>query len=148
MMKFSKDYTTPAQSKRLLDLGVPADSANMYYKQYSEAVVYVGEVGDVPQPKTYYIHEPELRHINPEGTWTYKDGEKIDLSGKYDELRKTDIPCWSAGRLIEIITICREEIYTRLLFSRVDDHTNIENLIHYISAEIENGHIDLSKLED
>lgn len=57
------------------------------------------------------------------------------------------VPCWSVGRLIEIITICSAELYTRLLFSRIDDHTNIENLIHYISAEIENGHIDFSKLE-
>lgn len=31
-MKLQKDYTTPEQSKRLLELGVPADSADMYYK--------------------------------------------------------------------------------------------------------------------
>ncbi len=90
-----------------MELGVPADSSDMYYRQYSEGVVYVGEVGDVPQGKTFYIHEPSLRHINPEGTWTWKDEERIDLSGKVDELRKTDIPCWSFGRLVEIYIIAR-----------------------------------------
>lgn len=157
MIKFSKDYTTPAQSKRLLDLGVPADSANMYYKQYSEAVVYVGEVGDVPQPKTYYIHEPELRHINPEGTWTYKDGEKIDLSGKYDELRKTDIPCWSVGRLIEIYEICSGKKYERKS-ARLVREGNVSvmkelTIIEDIIGDIVNArlyiypHIDFSKLK-
>ena len=107
MKELQNNFTTPEQSKKLLDLGVPADSADMYYKQYSDPVVYVGEVGDVPQGKTFYIHEPSLRHINPEGTWTWKDGERIDLSGKVDELRKTDIPCWSVGRLIEIYIIAR-----------------------------------------
>lgn len=29
--KANRDYTTPEQSKRLLALGVPANSANMYY---------------------------------------------------------------------------------------------------------------------
>ena len=75
--KLQNNFTTLEQSKRLLELGVPADSADMYYKQYSEAVAWVGEVGDVPQGKTFYMHEPGLRHINPEGTWTWKDGERI-----------------------------------------------------------------------
>ena len=42
-----------------------------------------------------------------QGTYTLKDGERIDLSGNVDELRKTDIPCWSVGRLIEIYIIAR-----------------------------------------
>ena len=31
MKKLQRDFTTPEQSKRLLELGVPADSANHYY---------------------------------------------------------------------------------------------------------------------
>ena len=31
MKKLQRDFTTPEQSKRLLELGVPADSANYYY---------------------------------------------------------------------------------------------------------------------
>jgi hypothetical protein len=113
----------------------------MHYKQYSEAVVYVGEVGDVPQPKTYYIHEPELRHINPEGTWTYKDGEKMNLSGKYDELRKTDIPCWSVGRLIKIYFICSYQ--SEILI----DYT-MEDLVDYLVSLFESVAMNFSKLEE
>ena len=112
MKTLQNDLTTIEQSKRLLEIGVPKDSANHYY----------GKDG-----KLHYI----------------------DGTIPYSLLWETGCTlCWSVGRLIDIITICREEIYTRLLFSRVDDHTNIENLIHYISAEIENGHVDFSKLED
>lgn len=32
MIQFQKGYTTPEQSKKLLTLGVPIDSADMYYK--------------------------------------------------------------------------------------------------------------------
>lgn len=31
MDKLKKDYTTPEQSKRLLELGVPIESANIIY---------------------------------------------------------------------------------------------------------------------
>ena len=31
MVKLQNNFTTPEQSKRLLELGVPADSADMYY---------------------------------------------------------------------------------------------------------------------
>ena len=110
-------FTTPEQSKRLLELGVPANSADMYYHLANHQ---------------YYV----------------RDEFSIKQHDFFEFYKNIFYPCWSVGRLIEIITICREEIYTRLLFSRVDDHTNIENLIHYISAEIENGHIDFSKLEE
>ena len=33
MSKQQSDYTTPEQSKRLLELGVPAGSADCYYKE-------------------------------------------------------------------------------------------------------------------
>lgn len=36
MRKLQKSYTTPEQSKRLLELGLPADSADCYYNQFSE----------------------------------------------------------------------------------------------------------------
>lgn len=148
MVKLQNNFTTPEQSKRLLELGVPADSADMYYKQYSEAVVWVGEFTDVPQGKTFYIHEPILRHINPEGTYTCKDGERIDLSGKVDELRKTDIPCWSVGRLIEIIGICagmecinfETFVWMKLGF--------LEKLIMMINDFVLYNKIDFSKLEE
>ena len=144
MKELQNNFTTPEQSKKLLNLGVPADSADMYYEQYSEGVVYVGEVGDVPQGKTFYIHEPSLRHINPEGTWTWKDGERIDLSGKVDELRKTDIPCWSVGRLIEIYIIARGLDTAYLPIERTEDM--IKYLIRLYEEKTKD--LDFSKLEE
>lgn len=129
MIKLQNNYTTPEQSKKLLEIGVPADSADCYYT--SQTAISHGENGTI-------FYHPKWFEYND----TY--------SKLKSQFPLTDylIPCWSVGRLIEIITICREEIYTRLLFSRIDDHSNIENLIHYISAEIENGHMDFSKLEE
>ena len=120
MKKLQNNFTTPEQSKRLVELGVPADSADMYYCRMKHE--------DFDLPKVIWESYSKSSATHPY-VFIY-------------------FPCWSVGRLIEIITICREEIYTRLLFSRVDDHTNIENLIHYISEEIKNGHIEFSKLEE
>lgn len=145
MKTLQNNFTTPEQSKKLLELGVPADSADMCYEQCCESVVWVGEVGDVPQGKTFYMHEPALRHINPEGTWTWKDGERIDLSGKVDELRKTDIPCWSVGRLIEIYHICYKpgcSFSFHVCFPNL-----ISEMIYKIVEAKERGWIDFSKLE-
>lgn len=121
--KLQNNFTTQEQSKRLLELGVPADSADMGYQALNGKCYSNDMCGWRVSPSVLFIAKPD---------WSKHEW----------------YPCWSVGRLIEIITICREEIYTRLLFSRVDDHTNIENLIHYISAEIGNGHIDFSKLEE
>lgn len=127
MKKLQNNFTTPELSKRLLKLGVPADSADLYW------------------------HPKNRRNEKRAGYWQrpiiLMDGHTLGYEQSYSAYYDL-LPCWSVGRLIEIITICREEIYTRLLFSRVDDHTNIENLIHFISAEIENGHIDFSKLDN
>ena len=119
----------------------------MYYKQY------YGEGGDVPQGKTFYMHEPALRHINPEGTWAQKEGEKIDVSGKVDELIKTDIPCWSVGRLIEIYLTCAleyhpyDDFYTEtpsLHLMAFDKDRLIEEVIEIMSED----KMDFSKLEE
>ena len=34
MKQLQNNFTTPEQSKRLLELGVPADSADMFYNKY------------------------------------------------------------------------------------------------------------------
>jgi len=41
MKKLRSNFTTPEQSKRLLDLGVPADSADCYYDHYKNLEVRV-----------------------------------------------------------------------------------------------------------
>lgn len=83
MKKLQSDLTTPEQSKKLLELGVPADSANYVY----DCALIGGE--------KYYslsILEDKLFSV-------YKL--------KYEDDPYTDIiPCWSVGRLIEIFSKC------------------------------------------
>jgi hypothetical protein len=45
-MELQKHYTTPEQSEQLLALGLPADSADMYYSQTHRRVVTVDEECD------------------------------------------------------------------------------------------------------
>ena len=67
MSKLQNDFTTPEQSKRLLELGIPKNSANLYYNKFGALKAI-----------------PEYRNFN----------EFCD---------STDTPCWSVGRLIEIV---------------------------------------------
>lgn len=41
MIKLQNNFTTPEQSKRLLELGVPADSADCYYQDYGSIPMVV-----------------------------------------------------------------------------------------------------------
>jgi len=77
--KLQNNFTTPEQSKRLLELGVPADSADCIYPCYKQ------EGEDDKQIMYGYIN---VKH--PAGSCP-----------------KCYIPCWSAGRLIEIFAKCK-----------------------------------------
>jgi len=77
--KLQNNYTTPEQSKRLLELGVPADSADCYLlRTYTKGDTFIVEV----------LHD-EL----------YSKKDKFTNMLEY-------IPCWSVGRLIEIYSLC------------------------------------------
>lgn len=41
MKKLQNNFTTPEQSKRLLEIGVPADSADLYYQDYGSIPMVV-----------------------------------------------------------------------------------------------------------
>lgn len=73
--KLQRDFTTQEQSLRLLELGVPADSANCTLKKRIEDGGY----------SVYWIAYIE-DFIGP---------VKVD----------SILPCWSVGRLIEILEI-------------------------------------------
>lgn len=73
----NNNFTTPEQSKRLLELGVPADSADLLYD--NEWL----EIDNDDPPIVIYK------------TNKFTDYNKVDYT-----------PCWSVGRLIEIIKIC------------------------------------------
>ena len=74
MKKLQNNFTTPEQSKRLLELGVPVDSADCHYLSELDPYVYV-----LTMPFSILIG--------------HAGNNKC-------------IPCWSVGRLIEIIGTC------------------------------------------
>lgn len=85
MKKLQNNFTTPEQSKRLLELGVPADSADcVWYNPYYD--------GD----------RPELAEIS---VWKGKYPQRVD---------EYTLPCWSVGRMIEIFIICTPYVEIRL----------------------------------
>ena len=82
MCEFDFDYTTPEQSQRLLDLGVPDWTADCDY-------YYRGVISNNAHPE-----------ILPRGE------HYVDLS-TYGEIEDyNSLPCWSVGRLIQILTKC------------------------------------------
>ena len=81
-MKTLQNFTTPEQSKRLLELGLPADSADLYYHKLGQLDEYSLNILDAP----------------------YSDIEVKEYKNMY-------IPCWSVGRLIEIWQLCMGSDY-------------------------------------
>ena len=84
MVKLQNNFTTPAQSKRLLELGVPADSADCYLlRTHTQGDTFIVEV----------LHD-EL----------YSKKDKFTNLLEY-------LPCWSVGRLMEIYLTCALECH-------------------------------------
>lgn len=110
MKKLQKNFTTPEQSKRLLELGVPADSADMYYK-HTKLTPYV-------------LFNNVLFSV-------YSKAEDI-------------IPCWSVGRLIDIIAICHGTPF----YGVNKPYDLIDSLIAIIQSNVKAMSIDFSKLEE
>ena len=79
MKKLQNNFTTPEQSKRLLELGVPADSADLYTSLGFENLIWV-------------------RNTKNELSEDFFDAL---INGK-----SAHIPIWSAGRLMEIFDMC------------------------------------------
>lgn len=80
MCEFDFDYTTPEQSQQLIELGVPEWTADCDY-------YFHGEISNDAQPEILSRDEHYIERS------TY--GEMEDY---------TSLPCWSVGRLIQILT--------------------------------------------
>ena len=121
MKTLQNNFTTPEESKKLLELGVPVLTADCYF--------YVQEINgrnvcDTPNLVPYGMGEFGLRHW-----WTNRNNARY-------------IPCWSAGRLIVIYETCSGK-----KFERADDGSSIMQdafeTIFYLYQEL-----DFSKLND
>lgn len=127
--KLQNNFTTPEQSKRLLDLGLPADSADCYLlRTHTKGDTFIVEV----------LHD-EL----------YSKKDKFTNILEY-------LPCWSVGRLIEVAHICsnsnlsyKEEAEE---LNKFKEEHKCETIMEAIIMCIEDAHsvgsIDFSKLEE
>lgn len=132
MKTLQNNFTTPEQSKRLLELGVPAWTADCYY--YEE-----GGISKDCTPNIVSLGE----------VWT--DESKETMFSSF-----VDVPCWSVGRLIEIELICRATkegmiprlsfVYGELSENGLNSEYLIENLVTYL--EVGQYNYDFSKLEE
>lgn len=119
MKNLQNNFTTLEQSERLLELGVPADSADMYIECY-----------------WYDGHN---------GMWRCKIGsheifrDRKQIGEGVGAIR----PCWSVGRLIEIILLCPHR--RNITISK--GWNPIESLINQLVMLREVG-TDFSKLEE
>lgn len=122
MKKLQNNFTTPEQSKRLLELGVPADSANLFYSKF----------------------ECETFENRPTLCYDKKYSDIVPYGYEKDYL-----PCWSVGRLIEIAKICSESRYSlRGLFLYLEDCEADECMSQVMDYfETCNYQFDFSKLE-
>ena len=118
MKNLQNNFTTYEQSKRLLELGVPADSSDFYYDKDEV------EIDEITHP---YIFPFNRKFSN------------------YNDMFY--LPCWSVGRLMEICKICEpkkdyEQLCEELQYSKNYCVVIISHII--VNLPI----IDFSKLED
>lgn len=116
MKKLQNNFTTPEQSKRLLEMGVPADSADCFHPTDLQQ----NPIEDAtPTIITYQLDTHEI-------VWDKVYG----------------LPCWSVGRLIEIYKIVGEEAGQCISCSK--NQTQVESLVQLYEENI--GLLDFFKL--
>lgn len=146
MKEFQKDHTIPEQSKRLLELGVPADSANCcYYVKDKCAPVEIIPPGNRDTPHTFSTYANGYNDVfYPENPSLF-EWDNVDV-----------LPCWSALRLMEIIDICAlggnsdpntEEYPSTIKVMNKLHIPYVEYLVKSMERAVQLGTIDFSKLE-
>lgn len=123
MKTLQNSYTTQEQSKRLLELGIPEDSADCYLlRTHTKGDTFIVEV----------LHD-EL----------YSKKDKFTNMLEY-------LPCWSVGRLMEIYDICVNLMPgMQLEFGkRSGNCTYIELIIASFELAADDGLIYFSNLEE
>ena len=120
MKKLQNNFTIPEQSKRLLELGVPANSADCYWYEY-----------DLKRKNREY----RCPHVRNNHTYRFADFFRCFGFGY--------IPCWSVGRLREIFCICSSVNGTREY-----PFCNDQAAWWITEFEFKKEFIDFSKLED
>lgn len=122
MTKLQNNFTTPEQSKRLLELGVPADSADMLWDGSIDA-----NEGRIFEDFPIYSDKPFSYY-----QLLYRQEDVVHI-----------LPCWSVGRLIEIFLLCTP-------YKEISLHNEnlVEQMVESIFMVHKDGLIDFSKLEE
>ena len=122
MKKLQNNFTSQEQSKRLLELGVPADSADCYLN--SDSVIMLNGK-------------------------TFQENYNVDLDLARLHLIEYPhyAPCWSVGRLIEIMKICAKPKEQATMVEEMLYCKDLVKLLVYM-IEANKQVIDFSKLEE
>jgi hypothetical protein len=121
MKLLQRNFTTPEQSKRLLELGVPADSADCYYLREHDDKVYL------------------FQNQKESDNCISKIRLRIGLGHA--------MPCWSVGRLIEIMKICAKPKEQAIMSEELLYCRDLVCMLVFI-LEGNRSVIDFSKLEE
>lgn len=121
MKTLQNNFTTPEQSKRLLELGVPADSADCVY-------TYLG-IKILPENIVYSSYD-----------WMVADGDKRLPCWSVGRLIEIWLHCnkFSIDSTSEPITISLLDI----------SESFIDDFIHLLKKAVYSKHIDFSNLEE
>lgn len=120
MKKLQNNFTTPEQSNRLLELGVPADSADLI------------QVQDAITTDEYIMVRNEDEPI-----------------GEFIENNQDILPCWSVGRLREIFYYSADDKEHVKEVLHELPNCSIETLINIITVFVKQyNELDFSKLEE
>lgn len=121
MIKLQNDFTTPEQSKRLLELGMPADSANKaYWINIADEISYI----DIPNNTTYTEFSKSIMRV---------------LGHNY-------FPSWTIGRLIDVLEKSWNSalpVYCDIIGENDKVLYVIETIQHFANQSM----LDFSKLE-
>ena len=128
MKTLQSNFITSEQSKRLLELGLPADSADCY----------------ISNEKIFVLHN-----------CTFQENFNNDLDIARSHLIDMPhyIPCWSVGRLIEIHLKCCTTLNqndAHIVISRFGIETGglCQDMYHMVGECALRGNYDFSKLEE
>lgn len=141
MKTLQSNFTTPEQSKRLLELGVPAYSADCYI-HISECVMY-----NLVEKREETYKKCEYGVIGGSGIFGKEIPARLHLPDNTPEY----LPCWSVGRLIEIMGLCYDFEFPsqgaiQIYKTDIEKGSVIDILISDIERFI--NKIDFSKLEE
>ena len=126
--KLQHCFTNRKQSKRLLELGVPADSADCFFYLNSN---------DSDNPHILYKKLSE---------------KQADYDSPFSSIKALLYPCWSVGRLMEIFDICYTEEDADAKWENHNalhkDQTYLDYIMYVFEHNYMCGKLDFSKMSE